>query len=141
MPSVNQNAEMLKKMKEENLLMEKVNMAEEVTPSRPNPDTPTYPAASNSRLRTPMPAITNMQPDTQRQFFNAAIPQTRIFPLTTASSPFVGATIQSSVFTFAVPIIPVPVVPIFPPPTTQLYEVNNNGIFEQIYSVNGVLIP
>jgi hypothetical protein len=59
-------------------------------PAVPAPVT-AYPAAPNQYLRAPLPADMWEQPDGQRQFHSAAIPQTRISPLPDTANPVVGA--------------------------------------------------
>ena len=57
----------------------------------PIPPIPTYPAAPNANLRTPLPAISVQQPDIQRQWQTGATPQQRISPPSWTSNPVVGA--------------------------------------------------
>src|SRR6267154_758749 len=59
-------------------------------PAIPAPST-AYPAAPNQYLRSPLPPDMWQDPDAQRQFHIAAIPQTRIAPLPAGSDPTVGA--------------------------------------------------
>ena len=90
MPSANQNAELLQKLKAANLLSAVTPLLGS-TPAAPTPTAPAYPNEPNPRLRTPMPASTVFQPDVQRQFLNPAIPQTRIMPQTASANPIAGA--------------------------------------------------
>jgi len=55
------------------------------------PPPPTYPAAPNQYLRGPLPADMWQDPDAQRQFHAAAIPQTRLSPLPANADPISGA--------------------------------------------------
>lgn len=136
MPSIKQSADFLKRAKEENQL-EPVASPIRV-PEGYTPDAPTYPEAPNSRLRSPMPANLVLQPDSQRQWFNPSTPQTRLLSPTLASSPFNGSAIQSTIATSS-NVSPVnPVIPPIPPATDTFYEVNGDGNFEVLYSINGV---
>ena len=101
MPSVSENAKLLAQLKAENLMTEKINQADEATPSRPTPTAPTYPNAPNPMLRTPMPASAVQSPDLQRQFLNPSIPQTRLMQPTAAANPTIGAASTSQALTVA----------------------------------------
>ena len=63
------------------------------------PAIPAFPQEPNSFLRTPMPASTVLQPDTLRQFFSAANPQTRVPPVAPNANPNVGASAASQSIT------------------------------------------
>jgi hypothetical protein len=71
-----------------------------VEPVAPPPAIPApitaYPAAPNQYLRAPLPADMWEQPDGQRQFHAAAIPQTRISPLPDTANPVAGALAASA---------------------------------------------
>ena len=56
---------------------------------------PTYPAAPSSPLRTPLPPIMVLQPDTQRTWYNSAGPQARVSPQTGGALPSIGAAAQT----------------------------------------------
>lgn len=58
-----------------------------------------FPPSPNPALRTPMPKTTVLEPDTVRQFFNPATPQTRVPPLPPASNPNIGAQAASQSIT------------------------------------------
>jgi hypothetical protein len=70
-----------------------------VTPPAPALPIPvaTYPAAPNSFLRTPLPAINVQQPDMQRQWQTGATPQVRIPPTSATSNAVVGAQAASQI--------------------------------------------
>ena len=63
------------------------------TPAPPAIPAPTnaYPAAPNQYLRSPLPPDMWQDPDAQRQFHSAAIPQYRLAPLPANTSPVAGA--------------------------------------------------
>jgi len=79
----------------------------ELTPASSNPTSlppipvtvTTYPAAPNPNLRGPLPASYVQQPDMQRQWQNAAVPQTRVPPSPSTSNPVVGAQAVSQTIT------------------------------------------
>lgn len=138
MPSIANNAAYLQSMKDGGNLKE---IEPKISISSNFPAPPSYPNEPNPRLRTPMPAGTILQPDTVRQFFNSSIPQSRLFPQTASGSSGVGAAIQSQTnisFSGGIPVIP-PAPPI-PPATGLFYELNGNGDFETMYSINGIQI-
>lgn len=138
MPSIKQSAEFLQRAKDAGAL-QPVPSPVQVTQQMHAPDVPTYPEAPNSRLRSPLPANLVQQPDSQRQWFNPSISQVRLVAPTPASSPFANSAIQSQI---AQSTTTTPTIPIVPPtPTTgQFYEINANGNFETIYSINGTII-
>lgn len=143
MPSIKQTSEYLQRAKDEGKIKPIPSPVPGISPSHA-PDQPSYPEAPNSRLRSPLPAVLVQQPDSQRQWFNASVPQTRLLAPTLSMSPFAGSAIQSQISsggtgTGTTGTIPVPVVP--PPPTAgQFYEVNSNGNFETMYSRNGIIL-
>ncbi len=59
-------------------------------PAIPAPNT-AYPAAPNQYLRSPLPPDMWQDPDAQRQFHSAAIPQYRLAPLPANTNPVAGA--------------------------------------------------
>jgi hypothetical protein len=136
MPSTKQNAEYLRQMKEAGLLTEKISNQVEAAPT---PSQPIYPNEPNPRLRTPMAFQTVYQPDLQRQFLNPAIPQVRMLPKTAAFDPVIGAAATSQALIVAANATVAPAVPVFPV-AGQFYEINSNGNFETIVSVNGNLV-
>jgi hypothetical protein len=138
MPSIKQNAEFFQKAKNENAIapVSSPQTDRNIEQGR-IPNVPTYPQEPNARLRTPLPAALTLQPDSTRQFFNPAIPQTRIIQPTASSNISIGAAITSGGVTS---VNTTPTIPLQPPPPNigQFYEVNLNGNFEQITTVNGV---
>lgn len=142
MPSIRQNADFLQKAKDAGAItpIPSPQLADMQQISR-IPNVPTYPQEPNARLRSPMPANLTLQPDSTRQFFNPAIPQTRLINPIPSSSAYIGSAIISQQVTSVNTTPTVPLTPPTPPPppiTGQFYEVNLNGIFEQITTVNGV---
>src|SRR2546423_182080 len=68
----------------------------------------TYPAAPNPNLRTPLPAISVMQPDMQRQWQTGATPQQRISPPSRTGNPIVAAqTISTTVVQGSASVTPI----------------------------------
>lgn len=136
MPSIKQNAEFFQKAKEAGAIEPAPAKTQAQIPQDMRvPNVPTYPSEPNPRLRSPMPGNLVLQPDSTRQYFNAAIPQSRLLLPTPSSSAYLGAAIQSvSGSTTVTPTIPLTP----PPPQGQFYEVNLDGNFRQITSVNGV---
>ncbi len=59
------------------------------------PPIPTYPAAINQNFVAPLPATSWQQPDQQRQWQNASLPQIRISPLPASASLTAGAAAAS----------------------------------------------
>lgn len=144
MPSIRKNADFFERAKKEGAIKPIPTPAPSPEKVLNVPNIPSYPPAPNAALRSTLPANLIQSPDGQRQFFNPATPQTRLFAPQFNSSAFNGAAIQSGVSTFTSPLTPpVPGVPIIPPVPSvgQFYEVNLNGNFEQMYSVNGILLP
>ena len=135
MPSIKQNSDFFNRAKEQGAITPAPSPIR--VPAEHAPDAPTYPEAPNSRLRSPLPANLVQQPDSQRQLFNQATPQTRLLAPTLISSPFNGSAIQSTISNSSkiTPVIP-PIIPT----SGFFYEVNSNGNFEIMYSINGTLI-
>lgn len=97
MPSIKENADKLQKGIEEGHYVPIENLA--VPPA--GLPLPTYPAAPNTFLRTPMPPSTVQSPDQQRQWQSAAVPQARVSPFTPSSNPAVGAASASQAIVVA----------------------------------------
>ena len=97
MPSIAQAAQALQDKKESGGLMP-VENCPVIIPTAPIPE---FPPKLNSTvpLRTPMPATTVLQPDTQRTFHSAASPQVRVPPMPPNSNPNVGAAAASQSIT------------------------------------------
>lgn len=133
MATAKQNADLLQMLKEQGKIRK---LSPEEAPQQqpykpldipftPIPDVPTYPNAPNPRLRTPMPSVATLQPDNTRQFFNAAIPQTRLLPNIPSSNTFIGSAIQSTVGSSSIAVSQIPPIP--PITNDQLFEVNSNA--------------
>lgn len=139
MPSIKQTSEYLQRAKDEGKLKPIPSPAHIQSHA---PDQPSYPEAPNSRLRSPLPAVLVQQPDSQRQWFNSSIPQTRLLAPTLSMSPFAGSAIQSQISSGGTATTGTGTIPVVPPPPTtgQFYEVNNNGNFETMYSRNGIIL-
>ena len=87
MPSIETNRKNFEAAKEQGNIVP----VEKSVVINPIPPIPTYPAAPNANLRTPLPAISVQQPDIQRQWQTGATPQQRISPPSWTSNPVVGA--------------------------------------------------
>ena len=137
MPSIKQNAEFFQRAKELGAIepiQRDVQQNVQINTAR-IPNIPTYPSEPNPRLRSPMPANLVLQPDSTRQFFNPSTPQSRLMLPTPASSAYLGAAIQSISGSNAV----TPTIPLQPPVSqSQLFEINADGNFEQIVTINGL---
>lgn len=135
MPSIRAAVEYLQAMKDAGKLEPMESLTSVHADRFPSP--PSYPNEPNPRLRTPMPASAVLQPDTVRQFFNSSVPQTRLLPTTPSLNMGIGAAIESGISSASTVTPVIPVIPV-PPTTGQFYEVNLDGNFRQITSINGV---
>jgi len=142
MATSKQNSEMFKKMRDLGRIR-KMNPDESPQqqplpksmdiPFTPVPDIPTYPNAPNPRLRTPLPSVVTLQPDNVRQFFNPAVPQSRLLPNIPGGNAFLGSAIQSVSSTPVTKVVTPPIVN-----TDQLFEVNgNSATLGHILFING----
>lgn len=61
----------------------------------PAPIVPSNPPAPNPYLRSPLPSLLTLQPDSLRQFYNSPVPQKRAMPLMAAANTGAGAQAQS----------------------------------------------
>jgi len=97
---------------------------------------PTEPLA-NPYLRTTLPLAQQLQPDLVKTSYLPAIPAIRILlPNPGASANTFSAAVQAQIQATVAPT-PTPT----PTPTFgQTYEVNSDGIFSSIYSINGIPI-